>query len=118
MERFLGTHSCMQICQPVSKFISFLNSLQNDTVHKEKSGKSPLSFLWHIGRVSTPAMANQGQELSKSKTLQGAPDSQLADTLFRKNYSTKQSFSNNNDTNQLFFFMEIRDKKYSLKCDL
>ena len=99
----------MQICQAVSKFILFPNSLENDTAHKENSGKSPLSFFRHIGRVSTPATANQGGELSKSKTLQGATDSQLPEMLFGENYSTKQRFENNNSRNHRSF-MEIKDK--------
>lgn len=72
----------MQMCQSVSKLILFPNSLQNDIAHKEKSGKSPLSFLWHIGGVSAAAMADQRGELSKSKTLQGAADSRLTQMLF------------------------------------
>lgn len=85
----------MQICQAVSKFILFPNSLQNDTAYKEWK-KSTLSFFWHTGKSPTPAMGNQEGELSKTKTLQGATDLKCSSgkSFFRKQTTIQEiSFS-------------------------
>lgn len=79
---------------------------------KKRVGKAHYHSNGTFGRVSSPATANWGGELSKTETLQGATDSQLTGSALQGKLFNKAEIKKKKPNNGRYdlSFMEIKDK--------